>query len=397
MSLLVHKSVTGLPYHAVLDGEKIKWVNEQSGCTFSFGVPGSSNSIEPLFELFEVKVEKLVPDPFKRSFLECGYTKQVPWSFVIPKQEFKERLKAFVQSLQEGFEKVSSSSYAEFFIDTNELFQSMVPCKINKDRAEKYLLEGDNHVLKSMLDMSVENTLPIPVYNRVSTKTGRMVIKKGPQILTLKKEFRSIFVPRNPDNRLYEIDFVSLEPRVALNIAKRNASSDVYSSFVEYSEANISRDTAKLAILCALYGAGKHRLDKLLKEDGSLMSASQLLFKVKKYFSIDNLSRSLVQESKSGKIANCFGRPIEVDDARNTMLINNFLQSSAVDVALLGFTDFCKRMGSIAIPLFIIHDALVFEASPEHIDTIAEYVNNGFDIKNMGNFPLKLTEFGFHE
>lgn len=397
MSLLVHKNSTGLPYHALLEEDRIKWVNDIGDCELLFGIDNSINSVEPLFKLFNVEVKDLVPEAVKRSFLECGYSGQVPWSYVIPKRQFTTLLKGFLESIQKSAKSITSSRYSDFFIETNELFSLLKPSKIDNFSAKRFLEQGDNHVLKSIIKMSTDNTLPPPSYDRVSTKTGRLLTRSGPQVLTLKKEFRSIFVPTNPGNKLYEIDFVSLEPRVALNIADRKVQADVYTSFAEDSGTNITRDTAKLAVLCALYGAGKYRLESLLREDGSKMTASTLLRKVKEYFSIDALSRSLAKEAEDGKITNCFGRPVEVDDNRSSMLVNNFLQSSAVDVALLGFLDFCKEMKSAVIPLFVIHDALVFESSPEHIDSITEYVDNGFNIKNMGNFPLKLTEFGFHE
>lgn len=397
MSLLVHKNSTGLPYHALLEEDRIKWVNDIGDCELLFGVDNSINSVEPLFKLFNVEVKDLVPEAVKRSFLECGYSGQVPWSYVIPKRQFTTLLKGFLESIQKSAKSITSSRYSDFFIETNELFSLLKPSKIDNSSAKRFLEQGDNHVLKSIIKMSTDNTLPPPSYDRVSTKTGRLLTRSGPQVLTLKKEFRSIFVPTNPGNKLYEIDFVSLEPRVALNIADRKVQADVYTSFAEDSGTNITRDTAKLAVLCALYGAGKYRLESLLREDGSKMTASTLLRKVKEYFSIDALSRSLAKEAEGGKITNCFGRPVEVDDNRSSMLVNNFLQSSAVDVALLGFLDFCKEMKSAVIPLFVIHDALVFESSPEHIGSITEYVDNGFNIKNMGNFPLKLTEFGFHE
>ena len=115
--------------------------------------------------------------------------------------------------------------------------------------------------------MSKNSMLPVPAYDRVSTKTGRLTIKSGPQILTLKREFRSIFSPSSSKSKLFEIDFISLEPRVALNFANVHASNDVYLSFIQNSGINISRDAAKLAVLCSLYGAGETRLDALLRKE----------------------------------------------------------------------------------------------------------------------------------
>ena len=394
MSLLVHNSITGLPYHMLIDGDLVKWTSDESQAQLVLGIHGLENSAEPLLSLFDVEVSRLVEEPFRRSLKECGHTGPVPWSQVVPKKMYKEALTSFVSSLQGGMKLLSVSEYVKFFCSSNKLFHLLQPASIDERLCKEILREEDSHVLKAMLSMSAHGSMPVPSYDRVSTKTGRLVIKGGPQILTLKKEHRRVLKPAARGSKLYEIDFTSLEPRVALNIAGKNSENDVYTSFAKSSNLGVSRDVAKLAVLCALYGAGSHRLESVLRKDGSKVKAHELLGAVKNYFQINILSNALRSEAEQGKIHNCFGRPIVVDDTRNTTLINNFLQSSATDIAILGFLEFCEKFQKDVRALFIIHDALIFEMDPKHLSAVTKYVNNGFDLKNMGNFPLKISEFG---
>ena len=398
MSLLINKSAVGLPHYALLEDGKMKWVPEFCESELCYGFPNAPNSVEPLFSLFGIDLKEFIPPSVKRSFDECGYSGEVPWSLVLPREKFKSLFFGLLKEIQDGEEKLNSSPYTSFFIQSNKIFSALSESTIDVHRCKQFLAESESHVLKSMLSMAKgSNRLPVSRYDRVSTKTGRLTIKAGPQVLTLKKEHRDVFIPSSPSRKLYEIDFVSLEPRVALCIAGKSVKSDVYAAFSEQSGLGVSRDVAKLAVLCALYGAGKYRLESVLREDNSGVSAHVLLKEVNNFFAVNNLSKSLVAEASSGFIHNCFGRPIEVDDNRNTMLVNNFLQSSAADIAILGFLDFFEKLNSIVFPKFIIHDALVFEADPKHIGAVNEYVNNGFELKEMGNFPLKITEFNSHE
>tara|TARA_R110002060_G_scaffold28358_5_gene38370 strand:- start:1542 stop:2291 length:750 start_codon:yes stop_codon:yes gene_type:complete len=249
-----------------------------------------------------------------------------------------------------------------------------------------------------MLSGSVKSFLDVPFYDRVSTKTGRLTIKKGPQVLTLKREFRSVFEPAKPASSLYEIDFISLEPRVALNIANVHAASDVYLSFIESSNIEVCRDTAKLAVLCSLYGAGKHRLEQLLRKDTSDVSATYLLREVSKYFDLPELKQTLRQQATSGMIQNYFGRPIDIEEGgRESILVNNYLQSTAADVAIAGFNEFTKIFAGKCKALFVIHDALIIDVPPEYLEEITRYVNIGYNVPHLGNFPLKIKEFSNHE
>lgn len=397
MSVLVHKNVLGTQKHALLKDGMLKWTDFVDSGDLKYGVTGSPASIEPLLEIFKIHVPELVPLPFRRAMEVCGEPNPL-WSAVMPRPLYNGRLKDVLSSLSEAFIRISTSSYYEVYKKSNNLFKMLQPSCLNTERCRLILESEDNHVVRGILKASSAGLCQAPIYDRASTKTGRLTIKTGPQVLTLKKEYRDIFVPSHKNKKIFEVDFSSLEPRVASNIAQRSHNDDVYLSFMDFSGIKISRDAAKLAVLCALYGASSYNLQRQLREQGSSVSAASLIQKVNEYFSINELAFGLKkQAADTMSIENYFGRPIAVDDVRPAVLINNYLQSTAVDVSLLGFEKISTDMREKIRPLFIIHDAMFFEAEESHLSEIGEYLSNGFTIEGLGKFPLKVTKVKTNE
>jgi hypothetical protein len=398
MSILLHKNYLGTEAHMIISGDQVRWTSSiDSSGDFVLGYEGMPNSLEPLLRLYGIEIPDFVPEKFRKSFKELNGPSLIPWRFVLPREVFKKNFREYVTDLAKIEGLFAESRYPSFFVDSNSLFPMLQRAKVDKVLLQKLIRANDSHVLRHMLSGSDDSLLNAPLYDRVSTKTGRLTIKKGPQVLTLKKEFRSIFIPKKANSKLFEIDFVSLEPRVALNFANVHASNDVYLSFLETTGVKVSRDTAKLAVLCSLYGAGNARLDKLLATESVKMNARQLVRAVSNYFKLSDLKHYLFQQAKEGMIQNYFGRPIEVDNVRESILINNYLQSTAADVAIAGFSHFVKKFSKKCHPLFVIHDALIIDVDNEHLEEIKRYVYKGYHVSGLGNFPLKIKEFSHHE
>lgn len=392
MSLLIHKDYLGMGTHALLKDSMISWTKSEDA-VMTYGFPDDHRSIEPLFKIFDCKIPELVPEKFRKAMQACN-AKNPFWSAVIPKSYYNKKFKEVVQHVADSYSEITGSSYYEVYTQSNQVFDKLKSSRLNTALCKSILKDEDNHVIRGVLSSSEDGYCAPPIYDRASTKTGRLTITKGPQVLTLKKEYRSVFQARCKDSKIYEVDFSSLEPRVASNIARREPGDDVYSSFMEYAGINISRDAAKLAVLCSLYGAGKYSLEKQLKAQDSTMNAAALLKKVSEYFLAKELSDKLRDEFvETDRIENYFGRPIVVDDPRPTVLLNNYLQSTAVDVSLLGFEKMSTDLSNCISPLFIIHDAMFFEAKPSSLTRVNEYLSKGFEITGLGRFPLKVTEF----
>jgi len=389
MSILLSKSFLGTKDHLVLDDGKACWCESFVETDFVLGERGSASSIEPILELYKIEIPELVPEEHRKSINTCGIKNNVPWRYVLPKGIFRKNLKAFVTKMSEIEKKLSSEKYPGFFVETNEIFKDLKMSRIDYGLANLLNNTNESSVLKNIMQLQSGSFLPPPTYSRVSSKTGRLTVKGGPQILTLRKDLRQIFESTFDGGALFEIDFISLEPRVALNLTDHKSSlDDVYQEFLEVSGVNVTRDTTKLAVLCALYGAGTRKLENVLKSDGSEMPASQLMQKVRSFFGLSRLSSVLRDQAKSGFITNYFGRPIDVGEARDSILINNFLQSTATDVALHGFCDLVRSFPKCRA-IFIIHDALIIDIPASEISIVQEYAESGFVHPELGSFPLK--------
>ena len=391
MSILLRKEYLGTENHLVLDDGQACWVPEHTPTNFVLGDPTSHSSIEPILQLYDISLPELIPQEYRKSLELCGIKRNIPWRHILPRTTFKQRLRRFVNEVSAIEQKLITEQYPLFFIQTNKIFERLQNSKINMDLAIKLNRANESSALKNMVKLQKNRSLPPPTYSRVSSKTGRLTVKAGPQILTLRKDMREIFESTFCDGNLFEIDFVSLEPRVALNLTEhKSCGDDVYQEFALTSNAGVCRETAKLAILCSLYGAGTRKLESVLAADHANISARDLMNKVNNFFGLTRLASVLRTQAESGFITNYFGRPIDVEGARDSILINNFLQSTAADIALHGFCDFIDNFPQCRA-VFIIHDALIIDVPHNEVSRVEEYSNVGFTHSGLGKFPLKFT------
>ena len=393
MSLFICKRSIGTSKNLLLENGDACWVSEIHNATFTYGYNNHPNSIEPLLSLFDITLPELIPIEFRDVMKVCGIKSDIPWHLVMPRSLFMRQLKPFLSELSSAEKTVQENTYSHFFIQTNKVLNELSQCNLDLRFAEDELTQTDSAALRSFLNAKRST----PLYCRTSTKTGRLTIKEGPQILTLKKEYRKVLNSSFSGGHLYEIDFTSLEPRVAFNITAgekllpdEKSPIDLYQFFIDKQRMSIQRDTAKLAVLCSLYGAGTSKLRSVLQKDGSSFSADMLIKRVESFFGLKELFSMLREQAQTGYITNFYGRPIEVTDVRRNILVNNFLQSTAVDVALAGFCQITEKIPSCK-PVFIIHDALIMDVPKGHEDKLQDIVAQGFSDEKMGHFPLKLT------
>ena len=149
--------------------------------------------------------------------------------------------------------------------------------------------------------------------------------------------------------------------------------------------------------MAAQYGMSAHTLkNKLNIED---LDANEIIKKIRDYFSIDELARKLLKEvEKTGAIKNYFGRVIKISDAKNISpytLVNYYIQSSSVDIALLGFNNiinYIKENKLLIHPIFVLHDAILLDCNVNEEHNIENLKNVGSNIKEFDNIKFWIKD-----
>lgn len=221
----------------------------------------------------------------------------------------------------------------------------------------------------------------IPVYDNHSSVTGRTKITSGYNFLVMKKADRKKINSRHKGGRIYEIDIVSLEPRIACKIIRNEEYDDIYN----YISNNVlsgkhDRKNVKLGLISTLYGAKSSTVKKL----AGLNDIS--VKKIKDWFDISNLYDRLNEEYQTNnKITNYYGRNVYSQNA----LINHYIQSSSVDSAMIGFNNFISNQQRGVDLIAIIHDAIIIDVHPDQFKNIEDTYFVYDDILNM-NLPVKI-------
>jgi len=132
-------------------------------------------------------------------------------------------------------------------------------------------------------------------------------------------------------------------------------------------EKNVDRKLIKTVIISMIYGAGDEELIRKLR--GQIDYPEEFVNSIKEHFGVEDLRLRLKNEYEANKgkfIYNLYKRPIFAESTAPYVLVNYFIQSTAVDVALNGFANIIERLiksggFSMIRPLFVLHDALIVD------------------------------------
>lgn len=225
-------------------------------------------------------------------------------------------------------------------------------------------------------------------YNQANTITGRLTTtKESPNILTLPARCRKIFESRwQQKGELLYIDFKTLEPRVVRKINGKEASDDIYLEIADMLDFEVDRVIIKRGIISTLYGATS-TISGLSQERSKLV-----LEATKNYFDLMSITKKASYVHDVGCRINFFGRPIwNIEENKENKIVNNYIQSTAVDVALSYFSELCDKINlDLCKPIFIIHDALVLDVHKDYIDACKSIVKTGYTCPQLGHFPIDI-------
>ena len=349
-------------------------------------------------DIFNIEISDIIPAIHRNSMSELNVEGVlVPWHLVIRDDVYKKRISTSLETLWHVIDVLNTTGYSDTYVKIAMFLEMLSRASMNVQALERHKRDETNPTILSTLATFEPDPCGLAkrvVYDKTATSTGRLVVDSGPRILTLPTRCRDIVGSRYPHGLPLQVDFISIEPRVALFVNGVEPPRDIYSFIAsELFDNKLDRSQVKLATLCALYGVSEHRLRKML---GNEFETRQVITGLKEFFGFNKQVRLLKDElSERGYITNTFGRPIVVDDLNDNIIFNHFIQSSATEASILGFHqlfEMMKRQELDCIPIFLIHDALVIDTNKKFMDSIIKLCHGGIDIPGLGNFPVDIKD-----
>lgn len=349
---------------------------------------------ELISKVYLLSEPNTAPEPFIKAFKGLSPRLQgnvVPWHKALPEKAYKaieEQQKQYKQEI----EKLDLSYLAEVFIPTQQVLDYLQPTKVNIEKYQEYQgYDSTGHI--ASFKPNEQGFAKIVEYDRTSNVTGRFKTVSGPMMLHLPKIYRSVLTSRFENGRIYSLDYKSLEPRVLLSISgtqpKEEIDNDIYQTIKTklFNDSDICRDDIKKIVLSELYGAG---IDLIRQRLPNVKNVEEIIEQINQYFGLENLKTKLFQEWKANNnkfITNFYGRRVKTETTHT--LVNHYVQSTAVDVAMLGFKNILNFVEEIQetqniVPMFILHDALILDIHPNCFKFINGLCKVGsVDIKNL--------------
>ena len=308
---------------------------------------------------------------------------EIPWRYALSKLDYAAYIKALVEEiigcLFPIWHNLEGDYYRNVYSQTTKACSYFQPAKINVAYFNEQKENFDDS-LTSVFDSfkpDEDGFSKVPTYSKSKSRTGRLITTSGANMLLLEKKHRTKILESRfgKDGYIIQLDYKSLEPRVLLgylNKKEEAAQLDIYADAAKKFSLTIPRDTVKDIVLSKLYGAGKEKILSLLGENPAYVMNS-----INQYFSFREMTDMLqAQHDESGGqfIRNAHGRCIKTDDVQSRVFLNYFCQSSAVDVALMGFHQILlylkkHQLLSLVVPIFFLHDAVLLDV---HKDAMSE-------------------------
>lgn len=381
--LSISSKVLGSPQDLSFVDGRVAWSSDVGGA-WIVGDPMSQASVDALYDVAGRSPPRAIPEEYERS-MEGLSRGRVPWPLVIPQQVLGDHIRSIASDFEEMLEEVGD--YAGTLSASRHVLSRLRPCRVDLAALRVEQGKGGSVTLDSF-EPGPDSMCPPPVYSH-ATATGRLTVREGPRILTLHKDHRRILSSRFEGGRVMQVDFVSLEPRVLRLLANGSAPNDIYADVAERIGGGATRRQVKLATLKMLYGSSRAGIAEEIGQI-SLKSIRQ----IEEYFGLPSLRVKLSSElARSGSIKSHWGRPLR-EANEGHLLISHYTQSTAVDVALLGFSDLVERFRAEdldVIPCYVLHDALLVDVHPDAMSRLQHIVDEGIDINDLGHFEISLS------
>ena len=189
MNVYIHKHVFGTSRHLRVAGseEEYSWVSSIPGdaWVFSRNEEGYVRSINVIMKLCGIPLPALENESHARAFKQlCGSeVTNIPWYYVLSDKSFREWCQSIVQDVCDALETFRKERYGETFIEGRTLLWNLSRAQIDCARLKRYLHAEPNATnTKTLLSFTPnrEGHANQPVYDQLSTSTGRLILKTGP-------------------------------------------------------------------------------------------------------------------------------------------------------------------------------------------------------------------------
>ena len=377
------------------EGGGFSWVDDLPDDAYIFGDSKNSRSLAPVFELLSHDIPGLMSKENAKAFESLGVKKEdLPIDGVQSDNEMITYIKNCFDVSRMALEEIKELGYVDIFMECNKTIRRLCRARVDMQKLEHAIKakEIKNVNVARTFFPNSDGYLQLPEYSITKTLTGRMTITSGPQILTAPKLIREYLTSSYKGGKIAQVDFVSLEPRVGMQLSDEDPGSDVYEYLgIKLFDGKVSRRLVKKLVLCAVYGASESTLKRDMPDNADIKSIVEKTKEILNYKHVIDEQKLKFQES--GKISNFFGRPVEPQHARESLLYNNYIQSTAVDVALLGFGKILDLAPPRVLPIFFIHDAMIVDLHPDDIEEFRN-VSSSIVIDGLGEFPLDFQVLG---
>ena len=391
---VIDSSVIGSSRHIVGDEEGFFW--SDSVPRDAWHMTGNFKTSRCLDTLLAIDGRAVTPVPERymtmmRQLISGSLNESIPWRHVLPHDEFKIFFKNIVGETTAAFTGLPFDYYETAWVPATRVLSSLKTAKIDTAKLQSHINSYGKTIPAIETFNPKRSGFSYPVtYDRFATRTGRLTVTDGPNILVLKKECRDIITSSWEGGTICYLDFRALEARIVLAEAGRySCEEDLYEDIARAQfGGTIPRDTVKTAILADLYGISRSALKARLGISDTKLAA--FIGAIEEYFGIDSLRTRLRNEhAESGLIRNRFGRPLHVPGGQDNLLINTYAQSTGVDVSMIGFDGILQKLGTDGIrPLFVLHDAIIIDVHPDRLSdvkSIKDIAVTGYE----KSFPIK--------
>jgi hypothetical protein len=357
--------------------------------------PYSPYCLNSLFELEGITPPINPPDRFVKSMqsIMSGSAISPPWAMIMPQDEHRAFVERLINFTTQTLASINLSYYNDVWRRGDVILRSLVPAKVDGKRFLEVVEDsGMNRRVVEGFRPDGEGLASPIVYDRFGTRTGRLTVKSGPGILTMKKEYRDVIVPSFEGGHIVSVDFSALEVRVLLHeTGGACEASDLYEHISnELFSGKVDRKSVKAAVIAESYGSGKAALSSFLKIGGRELD--EFVEKIRSYLGIRALREKVSgQYWKEGHIRNKYGRRVVIDAPQGHIFVNSYAQSTGADVSLMGFGKVVQSLTKSpgVRPLFVVHDELILDVAPERLEDVNRITSvkvPGFDQV----FPLKM-------